>query len=46
MYSTFWSDNRCELDTPFPIKDFVSICQDFNFFDVILPLFCKCDRLE
>ena len=45
MYSTFWSDNISELDTPFPIKDFASICQDLNFFD-ILPLFCKCGHLE
>ena len=35
-----------ELNTPFPIKDFVSICRDLNFFDVMLPLFCKCCRLE
>ena len=46
MYSTLWSDNRRELDTPFPIKNFVSIRKGLNFFDVILPLFCKCDRLE
>ena len=46
MYPTFWSDNRSKLDTPFPIKDFVSIYQDLNFFDIILPLFYKCDRLE
>ena len=26
MYSPFRSDNRSELDTPFPIKDFASIC--------------------
>ena len=35
-----------ELNTPFPIKDFISICRDLNFFDVTLPLFCKCCRLE
>ena len=46
MYSAFWSDNRSEQDTPFPIEDFVSICQDLNFFDIILPLFYKCGRLE
>ena len=27
MYSAFWSDNRSKLDTPFPIRDFVSIFQ-------------------
>ena len=46
MYPPFSTDNRNELDTPFPIKDFVSICQDLNFFEVILRLFCKYGRLE
>ena len=46
MYLHFWSDNRSELDTPFLIKDFVSICLDLIFFDVILPLFCSCGHLE
>ena len=45
-YSPFWSDNKSELDTTFPIEDLVSICQDLNFFDIILPLFCKYDRLD
>ena len=35
-----------ELDTPFPIKYFVSICRDVNFFKAILPLFCNCGRPE
>ena len=46
MYSAFWSDNRSEQDTLFPIEDFVSICHDLNSFDIILPLFYKCGRLE
>ena len=45
-YSTFWSNNRSELDTHFPIKDFVSTRQDLNFFDIILPLFCRSGGLE
>ena len=46
MYLHFRSDNRSELDTPFLIKDFVSICLDLIFFDVILSLFCSCGHLE
>ena len=46
MYLHFWSDSRSELDTTFLIKDFVSICLDLIFFDVILPLFCSCGHLE
>ena len=49
--STFSSDNsfwilQLQLNTPFPIKDFISICRDLNFFDVTLPLFCKCCSLN
>ena len=45
IYSLFWSDSRSELETPFLIKDFVSICRDLIFFDFILLLFCRCGRL-
>ena len=37
----FWNDDWSELDTPFPIKGFVSISRELIFFDVILPLFYK-----
>ena len=46
MYSLFSSDNKTKLDTPFPIKDFVSIFRDLISFDIILPLFCRCGSLE
>ena len=46
IYSLFWSDNRSELDTPFPIKYFSSICGDLISFDVTLPLSCRCGRFE
>ena len=36
-YSLFSSDYRGELDTPFPIKSYDSICRDIISFDVILP---------
>ena len=45
IYSLSWSDSRSELENPFLIKDFVSICRDLIFFDFILPLFCRCGRL-
>ena len=37
VYSLFPSDYRGELDTPFPIKSYDSICRDIISFDVILP---------
>ena len=39
-------DNRSELDIPFPIKDFVSICQGLISFDVKLPLYLKELKIE
>ena len=45
MYAFFEATTK-DMDTPFPIKDFVSIYRDLNLFDVILPLFSEGGRFE